>query len=119
MQTLGQIKNFNNAQQRNRMALLNVERLETRLALSGSHATMAQPSGTITGRILNEANGHGLGQVTVQLSNANGQVVATTHTGPRGRYAFHVKSAAPYVVHAVTPRRFIQTSPTFANTAPT
>ncbi|SIO34701.1 carbonic anhydrase [Singulisphaera sp. GP187] len=119
MQTLGQIKNLNHAR-RNRVAP-NVEGLETRLALSGSHATMAQPFGTIAGQILNEVNGHGLGKVTVQLVGSNGQVVATTHTGPRGRYAFHVKSAdpAPYVVHAVTPKRFIQTSPTFDNMAPT
>lgn len=120
MQTLGQIKNFNNAQ-RNRVARpsVNVERLETRLALSGSQATLTQPFGTITGRILNEDNGHGLGKVTVQLFGSNGQVVAATKTGPQGRYAFHVKSAGPYVVHAVTPKRFIQTSLTFNNTAPT
>lgn len=99
----------------------NVESLESRLALSGAHATVAppRPGGTISGQILNDVNGRGIGQVKVELIDADGQVVAATRTGPRGRYAFRVKEAGPYVVHAAAPPRWLQTSPTFDSLAPT
>jgi carbonic anhydrase len=73
--------------------------------------------GTITGTVSNTATGRGLARVRVQLLNGNGDVVATSATGGLGRYMFQVRQNGPYVVRAVTPPRWMQTSPTFAYTA--
>lgn len=105
---------------------LKVESLETRLALSSvRHAVPlahhvhppAASVGTLKGRITNELNGHGLAGVKVQLLDANNNVAATTRTGCRGFYAFKMKAAGAYVVHAVTPKKFTQTSPRFSTAA--
>jgi carbonic anhydrase len=97
-----------------------VERLEGRVALSGfHHAPHVPPSVSVSGRITNEVTGRGIGGVTVQLYDAAGAKVATTRTGPLGNYAFRGEVPGAYVVHAVTPRRFTQTSPTFTDVAPT
>ncbi|MFO0953303.1 MAG: carbonic anhydrase family protein [Isosphaeraceae bacterium] len=77
------------------------------------------PFGTIQGRVTNDANGHGINGVKVQLIDGQGHVVRTTVTHAGGRYRFFVPEApSPYVIHVVTPRRFVQTSPTFAFTEP-
>jgi len=101
---------------RRKRAFINVERLESRLAMSGAQAAWAR---TITGSITNDATGRGLGGVGVELIASNGQAVAWTHTGPRGNYRFQVRYDGPYVIHAVAPRGFAQTSPTFTFSAPT
>ena len=100
---------------------LNVEVLETRLVLSSgmTAASGREAMGFISGHISNDANGRGLGRVSVELIAASNQVVATTRTGPLGNYLFRVRADGPYVVHAVSPRRFTQTSPTFSNVEPT
>ena len=89
------------------------ESLEPRIALSG-----VQALNTISGQITNEAAGRGLGRVGVELLGSTGQIVATTHTGARGNYRFHVHYEGPYVIHAVTPKGFVQTSPAFSTSAP-
>jgi carbonic anhydrase len=105
---------------------LKVESLETRLALSSAHHALplahhvhalATSIGTLKGRITNEVNGRGLAGVKVQLLDANNNVAATTRTGCRGFYAFKMKAAGVYVVHAVTPKKFTQTSPRFSTVA--
>ena len=44
--------------------------------------------------------------------------MSTTWTNVYGQYKFKINTSGPYVVHAVTPRQFVQTSPTFVYTAP-
>jgi hypothetical protein len=111
-----------------------VEALEVRTVLSASaslshqvlvHALAARTQavvqpilGTIQGRVTNDVTGRGVNNVKVELINANGTVVLSTITHAGGQYRFRVRQDGPYVVHAVTPRRFVQTSPTFASTAP-
>jgi carbonic anhydrase len=118
------------------------ERLETRSLLSRSpaamlvavarpgpsagedHAELAHPQaasgiGTISGTVSNSQTGRPLRHVQVQLINANGFVARRALTGARGRYAFKVFTNGPYVVREVLPRRWMQTSPTFIDTAPT
>jgi carbonic anhydrase len=96
-----------------------VESLETRVALSGTSLAQARAAlGTIQGQVLNQETGRGVGNVRVRLIDASGEVVRTAVTGPRGRYQFRIRENGAYVVREVTPRRFVQTSPTFANEEP-
>src|SRR4051812_42224575 len=74
--------------------------------------------GMISGRVVNESNTRGLHGVRIQLIDADGNVVKTTATNARGQYQFRVRANGPYVVREVTPRNFVQMSPTFANRAP-
>ncbi len=81
------------------------------------HTSQSTTLGTVSGTITN-TNGAALNGVRVQLINQNGFVVATTVTGVRGRYQFKIGANGAYVVRAVTPPRWTQTSPTFADTKP-
>jgi carbonic anhydrase len=74
--------------------------------------------GTISGTVANNATGKVLKGVQVQLLDSNGNLVGRTVTGVRGRYMFKVNTNGAYVVREVTPKRFTQTSPTFAYTKP-
>jgi carbonic anhydrase len=74
--------------------------------------------GTISGTVTNNATGKGLRSIRVQLIDSQGDVVGYHLTNARGRYQFKIKANGPYVVREVTPKRFVQTSPTFAHTAP-
>jgi carbonic anhydrase len=103
---------------RRKKAFVSVERLEPRLALSGAQAAWNWAR-TITGAITNDATGRGLGGVGVELIGSNDQVVARTRTGPRGNYRFQVPHEGPYVLRAIAPRGFAQTSPTFSFSATT
>ena len=117
------------------------EALETRTVLNGSriaagpsvavldhsplhnHTVESRPDcqpaiGSISGRIINTANATGIADIRVQLIGARGRVVRTNWTNARGRYRFKILANGPYVVRAVTPRRFVQTSPTSIYGAP-
>jgi carbonic anhydrase len=74
--------------------------------------------GTISGRVTNAAIGRGIKGIRVQLIDSSGRVVRTTSTNKWGQYRFRIAANGPYVVHEVTPRRLVQTSPTFVYTAP-
>jgi carbonic anhydrase len=125
-----------------RPIVLGCETLEAREVLSGStvsvaigvaalnlsprynhiHATntIRQPVlGTIQGTVTNQVTSKSVANVKVQLINSNGDVVAATKTNRKGQYSFKVKQNGAYVVREVTPRKFVQTSPTFAYTAAT
>ena len=101
------------------------DHLEAKVVLSQAHGL--QPwaiaprfgANTISGRVSDTATGHGLGRVAVQLINENGQVERTSLTGHAGRYLLPVRRPGGYVVHAVTPRRAVQTFPTFTFEEPT
>jgi carbonic anhydrase len=89
-------------------------------ALSAKHLAAQQAViGTIQGRGINTATGRGINNVKVELLDSSGAVVRTTISHAGGQYRFKVAQGGPYVVHMVTPRRFVQTTPTFNNTAPT
>lgn len=100
-----------------------IEGLETRLALAttaaASHALHAREAApTLAGRISDQATGKGIGGVTVELIDDENRVVRTTKTGAGGRYKFVVPAQGTYVVHAVTPRRFVQSTPDLSNPDP-
>ena len=103
-----------------------VDALEARLTLSSAasiHAAAlvhAQATiGTISGQVTDQTTGGGVRRVKVELFNANGWAVSTTHTNAFGQYHFRVRRNGPYVVHAVAPRLEKQVTPTFPNVAPT
>jgi carbonic anhydrase len=101
-----------------RFRVLQLEGLESRVALSGT-THVGRVLGTISGQVDDATTGDGLRHVQVQLINGNGQVVARTFSDATGQYRFAVRREGPYVVHAVTPRRFVQTTPTFSTEEPT
>lgn len=74
--------------------------------------------GTIRGQVTRDSTGKGFGQVRVELIDSNGNVVKSTFTNARGQYTFTIRENGPYVVREVTPKHFVQTTPTFANTEP-
>ena len=75
-----------------------------------------QPAhGTITGKIT--VAGRGIGGIQVQLIDSSGAVARTTVTNALGQYLFTITANGPYVVREVTPRQFVQTSPTFVYSA--
>ena len=77
--------------------------------------------GTIAGRVTNTATGRGvrgIRGIQVQLIDSSGDIVRRNRTNARGQYRFRIIANGPYVVHEVTPRRLVQTSPTFVYTAP-
>src|SRR5512135_3348372 len=74
--------------------------------------------GTIRGQVTLDSTGKGFGQVRVELIDSNGNVVKSTFTNARGQYTFTIRKHGPYVVREVTPKHFVQTTPTFANTEP-
>jgi carbonic anhydrase len=87
---------------------------------TGVHTSQQQAIlGTIQGRVTNAATGRSLDNVKVELIGANGTVVQSTISHAGGQYKFKIQQIGPYVVHVVSPRRFVQTTPTFATTAPT
>lgn len=95
-----------------------LEALEARTVLSANlHA--AAVIGTIGGTVTNEATGAGVPHVRVQLVNPHGSVAQQTVTNALGQYQFHVAKAAPFVVREVTPRGFVQVTPTFTDAKPT
>ncbi|MDR3634064.1 MAG: carbonic anhydrase family protein [Isosphaeraceae bacterium] len=96
-------------------AALNPSPLYHRIHGEQAHAPVL---GTISGRITNSATGRGLGPIRVQLIDASGDVVQTTVSNCKGNYRFRIREDGPYVVRQVTPRRFTQTSPTFADIPP-
>lgn len=101
-----------------RKATVAVEGLESRIVLTKSSWTPIPA--VITGRIALEEGGPGLGRVTVQLIDSDGEIAARARTGPRGNYIlrFRDRGDAAYVVHAVAPRNFVQTSPAFWTSPP-
>ncbi len=89
-----------------------------------AHALVSRPdcqpaTGTISGEITIAANGKAMKDIPVQLIGSKGHVVRTTWTNVLGEYQFEIPRSGPYVVRAVAPRRFLQTSPTFLHGAPT
>jgi carbonic anhydrase len=74
--------------------------------------------GTIAGTITNAGNDRGIKGISVKLINSSGRVVCTTSTNSLGQYQFEVAAHGPYVVRAVVPPRFVQTSPTFVYSPP-
>ena len=95
-----------------------LEALEARTVLSANlHA--AAILGTIGGTVTNEVTGAGVGHVRIQLVNPHGSVAQQTLTNSLGQYNFKVSKVAPFVVREVTPRGFVQLTPTFSNTKPT
>ena len=127
MKSLLSAKKAMSREESRRRFRMEVESLESRLVLSTAHHAiplshavhpLAATVGTIKGRITNDATGRGMASVKVQLFDANNQVVATTRTGCRGYYAFQMKATGAYVVHAVTPKQFTQTSPRFSQVEP-
>jgi carbonic anhydrase len=74
--------------------------------------------GTIGGLVTNDLTGRGMRGVRVQLIDATGSVVQAAFTNAGGRYQFKIRQNGPYVVREVTPRNFVQLSPTFASTKP-
>jgi carbonic anhydrase len=98
--------------------------LEARLALSTAaghlHALQAlAPVGTISGEVVNDATGTGVRGIRVELISSVGRVAATTTTDSFGDYTFGVPNHGAFVVRALIPRGWTQTSPTFASDAPT
>jgi len=75
---------------------------------------LPQVIGTITGEVTNAPNGKAQRRVKVQLIDANGNVVQTVKTNFRGIYQLKVPAIGAYVVHEVTPKGFVQTTPTFS-----
>ena len=91
------------------------EALESRTVMS----TFGAPFGTISGGVINEFTGQGVPHVQIQLINAAGRVIGRTATNSAGLYLFNVKDDGAYVVRELTPRHYLQLTPTFANSAPT
>jgi carbonic anhydrase len=74
--------------------------------------------GTISGGVTDTA-GKGLRHIQVQLIDASGTVAAKQFTNAQGNYGFKIRVDGAYVVREVTPRKFVQLSPTFSSSAPT
>lgn len=74
--------------------------------------------GTISGTVINNATGKGIQSIRVQLINSQGDVVGVHTTDAKGQYKLKITANGPYVVREVTPKRFVQTSPTFAFAPP-
>ena len=102
---------------RGRKLSVGVENLESRVALSAAGTGAAL--GSISGRIAVEDGSRGLGGIVVQLLDSEGDVVRRGRTGPRGNYAIPVRWDGAYVVRAIAPRGWVQTSPRFTTSAPT
>jgi RHS repeat-associated protein len=81
----------------------------------GVHAAVF---GTVSGTVFNDTNGDGQQQPgepglsgwTVNLENANGQVVASTQTGTDGSYSFANVMPGVYAVQEVLPAGWTQTA---------
>src|SRR4051812_27356969 len=83
------------------------EAMESRTVMS----TFVAPFGTISGSVINEFTGQGVPHVQIQLINSTGRVVGRTATNFAGLYLFNVKDANAYVVRELTPRHFLQLTP--------
>ncbi len=78
-----------------------------------------QQQGTVSGTVFNDLNGNGvqdpgepgLGGVTVQLLNSNGNVIATTTTTGGGNYSFTNLTPGTYTVQETDPVGFVSTTP--------
>ncbi len=92
------------------------ESLEAR-AVAAAGVT-APVLGMISGVVDNQSTQAGIRGVKVELIDSANRIVKTALTGPNGYYAFDITKAGPYVVHEVVPRGYVQTSPTFAQSAP-
>ncbi len=97
--------------------LLTCESLEGRTVLSTGSTGAAL--GKIAGVITNQSTHQGVSDVKVELINSNSKIIQTIRSGPNGYYAFSVHQPGAYVVKEQTPRGSVQTSPSFATTAPT
>jgi carbonic anhydrase len=71
--------------------------------------------GTLSGQVTNDSHGRGFGHIRVELLNSSGNIVQTVFTTPSGKYTFKIRQNGAYVVREVTPKNFVQTSPTFTN----
>ena len=94
-----------------------LEALEARRVLSANlHASALL--GTIGGTVTDATTGAGVGHVRVQLMNSHGAIAQQTITNGLGQYRFNFSKIAPFVVREVTPRGFVQLTPTFAAVKP-
>ena len=90
---------------------------------SGCTITIANPcTGSICGSVLRDcdANGNlsgeaGISNVTVQLKNSSGTVVATTTTSSSGSYCFTGLAAGTYTVVVTPPTNYALTAPAGCN----
>ncbi len=99
-----------------------VEALETRLALSTTHAAVApalNAIGYVSGQVENTQTGIGLAHVKVQLVNAANRVESTATTNINGDYVLPVFVSGPITVREVVPKGFKQIAPGFVAVAPT
>jgi carbonic anhydrase len=69
--------------------------------------------------VLNEVTNKGIGNVKVQLIDASGDIAQTVRTNARGNYRFKVKNEGAFVVREVTPKKYVQVTPSFSKVAPT
>ncbi len=111
-----------------------IEALESRLVLSTGaagmlaatavhpaiheHQASAPVIGTITGQVTKNLMTKPLKNVKLQLIDSGGTVIQTVTTNQKGVYKFKIFAPGDYVVRQVTPKGFIQTTPTFTNTPP-
>ncbi|MCP4105010.1 MAG: Cna B-type domain-containing protein [Desulfobacteraceae bacterium] len=90
--------------------------------LSGESLTVSfgdYDGGTISGIVFNDTNSdgvmdadeQGLGSVTVELADANGNVIQTVSTDAAGNYIFTNVSPDNYIVRETDPSGFISTTP--------
>jgi len=92
----------------------------TRTPTATPTATVSNP-GTINGTVFNDVNGNGaqnptlneagIPGVTIQLLDSNGNVVATTTTGPTGTYSFTGLPSGTYTVVEIDPAGYTSTTP--------
>jgi carbonic anhydrase len=69
--------------------------------------------GRLSGQVTQEISGKPLRKVKVQLIDETGHLAETATTNTKGRYVFKIHESGAYVVRAIAPRRFVQTTPTF------
>ena len=74
--------------------------------------------GTISGVVTNDLTGAGVRNDKVALYNSSGSTIAIAHTSATGYYQFGITQIGTYVVRQFTPKRYVQTSPTFTNLPP-
>ena len=98
-----------------------LESLESRVVLNAGTAHVhpaAAIIGTISGVVTNDLTGAGVRNDKVALYNSSGSTVAIAYTSATGYYQFGITQNGTYVVRQFTPKRYVQTSPTFANVPP-
>ena len=98
-----------------------LESLESRVVLNAS-TTYVHPTaaiiGTISGVVTNDQTGAGVRNDKVALYNSSGSTIAIAYTSATGYYQFGISQIGTYVVRQFTPKRYVQTSPTFTNLPP-